>query len=129
MKGIIDNYSGKVMLNRSLVTLYEDIDEFSVVQSGGELLARGELHIRWGTPGRSGPWRCDRTNAVPASDRYFEIEFFARFGFRIVAEDPQAVPAGHGRRGTPTRNGATLLLDDAETMTNTLGNTMMVLDL
>lgn len=150
MKRIIDNYSGKVMVDRSLLTLYEDIDEFSVVESGGRLLACGALHIRRGDTGeiRAVAVRPDQRGrgvgstlvrrlveaAREAGLRHvflltFEIEFFARFGFRIVAEDRQTVSVGHGRLEPPARNGATLLLDEVEAPTNTLGNTMMVLDL
>ena len=47
MKALIDQYAGKVLLAKPLVTLYEDVQEFWVVEQDDEVLACGALHVLW----------------------------------------------------------------------------------
>ncbi|TWP50217.1 amino-acid N-acetyltransferase [Lentzea tibetensis] len=47
MKALIDQYAGKVLLSKPLVTLYEDVQEFWVAEQDGELFGCGALHVLW----------------------------------------------------------------------------------
>jgi amino-acid N-acetyltransferase len=49
MKSIIDIYagSGRKLLAKELVTLYEDVQDFAVAEADGEILGCGALHVLW----------------------------------------------------------------------------------
>jgi amino-acid N-acetyltransferase len=49
MKSIIDVYagSGRKLLAKELVTLYEDVQDFAVAERDGEILGCGALHVLW----------------------------------------------------------------------------------
>lgn len=111
MKALVDIYagSGRKLLAKELVTLYEDIQEFLVAESAGEIVGCGALHVLWADLGEV------RTVAVnPAMtghgighaivDRLldvarelalkrlfvltFETDFFARHGFTEIEGTP-----------------------------------------
>ncbi len=47
MKALVDIYSGKILLEKNLVTLYETVQEFWVAEVDGELIGCGALHVLW----------------------------------------------------------------------------------
>ena len=47
IKGLIDIYAGKILLEKSLVTLYESVQEFWVAELDGEVIGCGALHVLW----------------------------------------------------------------------------------
>ena len=47
VKGLIDIYAGKILLEKSLVTLYESVQEFWVAELDGEVIGCGALHVLW----------------------------------------------------------------------------------
>jgi amino-acid N-acetyltransferase len=49
MKALVDIYSGsgRKLLAKELVTLYEDVTDFRVAEDGGEIVACGAVHVLW----------------------------------------------------------------------------------
>lgn len=47
IKGLVDIYAGKILLEKSLVTLYEAVQEFWVAELDGEVIGCGALHVLW----------------------------------------------------------------------------------
>lgn len=47
IKHLVDTYAGKILLEKSLVTLYESVQEFWVAERDGEILGCGALHVLW----------------------------------------------------------------------------------
>ena len=49
MKSLVDTYagSGRKLLAKELVSLYEDVQEFRVAELDGEVVACGALHVIW----------------------------------------------------------------------------------
>lgn len=109
IKQLVDTYSGKILLEKNLVTLYEAVQEFWVAEHEGRVVGCGALHVLWADLGEV------RTVAVnPAMtghgighaivDRLlkvarelalkrlfvltFETEFFARHGFTEIEGTP-----------------------------------------
>jgi len=109
IKALVDFYSGRILLEKNLVTLYEGVQEFWVAEREGELIGCGALHVLWADLGEV------RTVAVnPAMtghgighaivDRLlevardlalkrlfvltFETDFFARHGFTEIEGTP-----------------------------------------
>jgi amino-acid N-acetyltransferase len=109
IKGLVDTYAGKILLEKNLVTLYEAVQEFWVAEHQGEVIGCGALHVLWADLGEV------RTVAVAPSmtgqgighaivNRLlevardlqlqrlfvltFETEFFARHGFTEIEGTP-----------------------------------------
>ena len=47
IKALVDVYSGKILLEKNLVTLYEAVQEFWVAELDDELIGCGALHVLW----------------------------------------------------------------------------------
>jgi amino-acid N-acetyltransferase len=47
IKSLVDNYAGKVLLAKEIVTLYEAVQEFLVAEIDGEVVGCGALHVLW----------------------------------------------------------------------------------
>ena len=49
IKSIVDVYagSGRKLLAKELVTLYEDVQDFQVAELDGEVVGCGALHVLW----------------------------------------------------------------------------------
>ncbi len=47
IKALVDIYSGRILLEKNLVTLYEAVQEFWVAELDGELIGCGALHVLW----------------------------------------------------------------------------------
>jgi N-acetylglutamate synthase-like GNAT family acetyltransferase len=47
IKSLVDNYAGKVLLAKEIITLYEAMPEFLVAEVDGEVVGCGALHVMW----------------------------------------------------------------------------------
>ena len=152
MKAIVDSYagSGRSLLAKDLVTLYEDVQEFRVaVDEHDEVVGCGALHVLWSDLGEL------RTLAVAGTQRghgygalildelvrvaralglgrlfalTFQVNFFARHGFLEIEGtpvDPDTYAAM--RRSYDAGVAEFLALEYAKP--NTLGNSRMLLQL
>ena len=109
IKQLVDTYSGKILLEKNLVTLYEAVQEFWVAEVAGKVVGCGALHVLWSDLGEI------RTVAVDPAvtgrgvghaivDRLlevarelqlqrlfvltFETEFFGKHGFTEIEGTP-----------------------------------------
>ncbi|CAM05066.1 N-acetylglutamate synthase [Saccharopolyspora erythraea NRRL 2338] len=149
IKTLVDHYAGKVVLGKELVTLYEDVQEFRVAETGGRIVGCGALHVLWEDLAEI------RTVAVdPLSHGMgighalvdhlidcarelglarlfvltFETGFFGRHGFLPIRDTPVPPEVYEEIRRSPDE-GVAQFLDLAHVKPNTLGNTRMLLRL
>ncbi|WP_223199036.1 amino-acid N-acetyltransferase [Solihabitans fulvus] len=149
MKAIVDQYAGKVLLTKQLVTLYEDVQEFWVAEAGGELLGCGALHVLWEdlaeirtiavvpqAIGR-GIGHAIVSQLVTVAKELglarifvltFETDFFARHGFVEIDGTPVS-PEVYDEIRRSADEGVAEFLDLSYVKPNTLGNTRMLLNL
>ncbi|WP_027944191.1 amino-acid N-acetyltransferase [Amycolatopsis taiwanensis] len=149
IKALVDADAGRVLLEKELVTLYEDVQEFWVADSRGEILGCGALHVLWEDLAEI------RTVAVDKAARgqgighalvgalvelavelglrrvfvlTFETHFFAAHGFREIdgTPVPQSVYEQMRHSIDP---GVAEFLELPYAKPNTLGNTRMLLEL
>ncbi|MDV3125132.1 amino-acid N-acetyltransferase [Mycobacterium sp. 21AC1] len=149
IKRLVDIYAGRILLEKNLVTLYEAVQEFWVVELDGELVGCGALHVLWADLGEV------RTVAVHPKVRgsgvghvlveqlldvardlrlerifvlTFEIDFFSRHGFDEIDGTPVTAEVFEEMcRSYDT--GVAEFLDLSFVKPNTLGNTRMLLTL
>jgi amino-acid N-acetyltransferase len=149
IKTLVDSDAGRVLLEKELVTLYEDVQEFWVAESGGEVLGCAALHVLWEDLAEI------RTVAVDKRARgkgighalvgrlvelaielglqrifvlTFETHFFARHGFVEIDGTPVSQEVYEEmRRSLDT--GVAEFLDLPYAKPNTLGNSRMLLQL
>lgn len=149
IKTLVDLDAGRVLLEKNLITLYEDVQEFWVAELDGRVVGCGALHVMWEDLAEI------RTVVVDRSARgrgighalvkrlidlaaelglarlfvlTFETGFFARHGFTEITGTP--VPREvyeEMRRSADT--GVAEFLDLPFAKPNTLGNTRMLLHL
>ena len=149
MKALIDNYAGRVLLAKELVTLYESVQEFWIAELDGVVVGCGALHVLWEDLAEV------RTVAVAPSVRgkgvghalvdqlikqarnlglarvfvlTFETDFFGRHGFVAI----EGTPVSHEVYDEMRRSidpGVAEFLDLPYVKPNTLGNTRMLLEL
>lgn len=153
IKGLVDHYAGRILLEKDLVTLYEAVQEFWVAvrhdTDAETVVGCGALHVLWADLGEV------RTVAVDPSVLgagvghalvsqlldgaralglrrvfvlTFETAFFARHGFAEIEGMPvDATVYEEMRRSYDT--GVAEFLDLSYVKPNTLGNTRMLLSL
>lgn len=151
IRRLVDTYAGAGprLLEKATVTLYEDIQEFWVADLGGEIVGCGALHVLWEDLAEI------RTVAVDPACRglgighrivsslirtagdlglrrvfclTFEINFFARHGFREIQGTPVS-PEVYAELLASYDEGVAEFLDLEHVKPNTLGNTRMLLHL
>ena len=149
IKGLVDVYAGRVLLAKDLITLYEDVQEFWVVEVDGRVAGCGALHVLWLDLAEI------RTVAVdPALSRRgighalvdalldtarelgirrvfvltFERAFFGGHGFVEIDGTPVAAEVYEEMRRSYDA-GVAEFLDLAYVRPNTLGNARMLLEL
>jgi len=147
IKALVDVYSGRILLEKNLVTLYEGVQEFWVAEHAGELIGCGALHVLWADLGEV------RTVAVDPSvtgrgighaivDQLlrvareldlqrlfvltFETEFFGRHGFTEIEGTP-VTPEVFEEMRRSYDIGVAEFLDLSYVKPNTLGNSRMLL--
>ncbi len=149
IRALVDQYAGRVLLEKETVTLYEDVQEFWVAVDGDQILGCGSLHILWQDLGEI------RTVAVDLSQKRrgigglivqhliqhgreigidrifvltFETTFFGRHGFREIEGTPVTPEVYEEMRRSYDR-GIAEFLDLEYVKPNTFGNARMLLDL
>jgi amino-acid N-acetyltransferase len=148
IKAIVDVYagSGRKLLAKELVTLYEDVQDFRVAEVDGEVVGCGALHVLWADLGEI------RTLAVHPDRRgerigaavldslidtarelglarlfalTFHTDFFARHGFREIDGAPVEADTYDALRRSYDQ-GVAEFLGLEYVKPNTLGNTRML---
>lgn len=149
MKSLIDQYAGRVLLEKELVTLYESVQEFWVAELDGVVVGCGAVHVLWEDLAEV------RTVAVDPALRgrgighalvdqlvkqarnlglarvfvlTFETRFFARFGFVAIDGTP-VTPEVYDEMRRSADEGVAEFLDLPYVKPNTLGNARMLLEL
>ncbi len=149
IKALVDIYSGRILLEKNLVTLYEGVQEFWVAERAGELIGCGALHVLWADLAEV------RTVAVHPSvkgqgvgrlivDRLldvarelhlrrifvltFETEFFSGLGFTEIEGTPVTAEV-YEEMCRSYDTGVAEFLDLSYVKPNILGNTRMLLTL
>jgi amino-acid N-acetyltransferase len=149
IKDLVDQYAGRVLLAKEIVTLYESVQEFLVGELSGTVVGCGALHVLWEDLGEI------RTVAVHPSavgrgvghaivaaliERArdlglkrlfvltFEDRFFARHGFAEIDGTP-VPPDVFTAMLRSYDAGVAEFLDLAHVKPNTLGNVRMLLHL
>jgi len=144
---IIDQYAlQRRLLSKDTVKLYEDVQEFFVAESDGEVIGCGALHVLWEDLGEV------RTVAVNQEYRRkrvgnqileaitnraislglkrlfcltFETEFFAQHGFKVIEGTPVEADV-YQQLLRAYDEGIAEFLDLESVKPNTLGNTRML---
>jgi amino-acid N-acetyltransferase len=149
IKTLVDCYAGVVLLDKQLVTLYEDVQEFWVAERDGTVLGCGALHVLWEDlaeirtlavhPNAMGQ---GVGNALAARliehgrtlglrrvfVLTFEEGFFSQHGFRAIKGTPVTTEVYEEMRRSHDE-GVAEFLDLPYVKPNTLGNTRMLLEL
>ncbi len=147
IKRLVDTYSGKILLEKNLVTLYEAVQEFWVAELDGEVVGCGALHVMWSDLGEV------RTVAVDPKVKgrgighalvarllevarelqlkrlfvlTFETDFFGAHGFAEIAGTPVTAEV-YEEMCRSYDIGVAEFLDLSYVKPNILGNTRMLL--
>lgn len=149
MKTLIDRYSGRILLEKNLVNLYESVQEFWVAEVEGGLVGCGALHVLWADLGEVrtvavhpdatgrgvGKLIVDQLIAVAEELELrrlfvltFEVEFFGRHGFVEIDGTPVTAEV-YAEMCRSYDTGIAEFLDLSYVKPNTLGNTRMLLTL
>jgi amino-acid N-acetyltransferase len=149
IKALVDIYSGRILLEKNLVTLYEGIQEFWVSERAGELIGCGALHVLWADLGEVrtvavhptvkgqgvGHLIVDRLLDVARQlhlDRIFvltfEVDFFTRHGFTEIEGTPVTAEV-YEEMCRSYDTGVAEFLDLSYVKPNILGNSRMLLTL
>ncbi|CAM3627903.1 amino-acid N-acetyltransferase [Smaragdicoccus niigatensis] len=149
IKALVDIYAPRILLEKNLVTLYEDVQEFWVAEVDGRVVGCGALHVLWADLGEL------RTIAAHPDVRRlkvghrivaqlievareiglrrlfvltFEVGFFASHGFVEIEGTPVSADV-YAEIRRSYDEGVAEFLDLSAHKPNTLGNTRMLLTL
>jgi amino-acid N-acetyltransferase len=150
IRALVDVYAPKgILLDKPMVTLYEDVQEFDVAELDGEIVGCGALHVLWADLAEV------RTVAVDPAYRKqgighgllesllqrardldvhrvfcltFEVDFFAEHGFRPFTAT-ELEPGVYEELLRSYDEGVAEFLALERVKPNILGNTRMLLDL
>jgi len=147
IRGLIDMYTlGGRLLSKETVTLYEDVQEFSVAVEGDVVVGCGALHVLWedlaevrtvavlerlkgrGVGHRILETIIERARVVGVERIFcltFETQFFGRHGFEEIHGTP-VDPAVYSELLRSYDTGVAEFLDLESVKPNTLGNTRML---
>jgi amino-acid N-acetyltransferase len=151
IKAIVDIYagSGRRLLAKELVTLYEDVQDFQVAELDGVVVGCGALHVLWSDLGEirtlavhpdhraSGVGRQLLDSLIATARELglarlfaltFHVDFFARAGFVEIDGAPVDQDAYDALRRSYDP-GVAEFLNLEYVKPNTLGNTRMLLHL
>jgi amino-acid N-acetyltransferase len=149
IKHLVDQYAGRVLLAKEIVTLYESVQEFHVAELDGEVVGCGALHVLWEDLGEIRtvavhPRVLGRGVGHEIVDRLieaarelglrrlfvltFEKQFFSRHGFAEIDGTPVS-PDVFAAMLRSYDTGVAEFLDLAHVKPNTLGNVRMLLHL
>ncbi|MBA0126150.1 amino-acid N-acetyltransferase [Haloechinothrix sp. YIM 98757] len=148
IKALVDSYSGRVLLEKELVTLYEDVQEFWIAELDGAVVGCGALHVLWEDLAEIRSVAVDRSlrrhgvgdlivsRLLELATELglprifvltFETEFFARHGFVPIDGTPVSAEVYEEMRRSRDP-GVAEFLDLPFAKPNTLGNTRMLLE-
>ncbi|GAB91963.1 amino-acid N-acetyltransferase [Gordonia rhizosphera] len=149
IKELIDQYAGRILLEKNLVTLYEAVQEFWVADIDGVVVGCGALHVLWADLGEVRTVAVDHAHGgrgighrlvgrlmdvareLQLSRVFvltFETAFFARHGFAEIEGTPVTREVFEEMcRSYDT--GVAEFLDLSYVKPNTLGNTRMLASL
>jgi amino-acid N-acetyltransferase len=141
----------RVLLQKEAVAYYEAIQEFVVAEApDGSVAGFGALHVIWEdiaevrTLATSAAWKglgvghrlleelLRRARAVGVARVFcltFEVEFFTRHGFEVMADQSAVDPEVYSELLRSHDEGVAEFLDLARVKPNTLGNTRMIIRL
>ena len=151
IRRLVDVYASKrILLDKATVTLYEDVQEFLVAETGGAgLVGCGALHVMWEDlaevrtlavdPAARGTGvghvlldhLLDRARDLGVQRVFcltFEVEFFTAHGFHAIEGDPVS-PAVYDELVRSYDEGVAEFLGLEHVKPNILGNTRMLIDL
>jgi amino-acid N-acetyltransferase len=149
IKALVDQYAGRVLLAKDLITLYEDVQEFWVVERDNRVVGCGALHVLWQDLAEIRTVAVDpelagqgvghalvtallRTARELGVGRVFvltfEKAFFGRHGFVEIDGTPVS-PEVYAQMRRSYDAGVAEFLDLAYVRPNTLGNVRMLLEL
>lgn len=145
---LVDSYAGDGprLLKKSLVTLFEDVQEFVVAERAGEVVGCGALHVLWedlaevrtvavapsamrgGVGSRILEMLLDRARGIGVRRVFcltFATEFFGRHGF-IEIDGTPVEPAVYAELLASYDEGVAEFLGLERVKPNTLGNVRML---
>lgn len=146
IKELIDQYAGKILLEKNLVTLYESVQEFWVAEMDGAVVGCGALHVMWSDLGEVRTVAVDTAHAGHGIGHKivgrlmdvarelelervfvltFETSFFSRHGFVEIDGTPVS-RAVFEEMCRSYDTGVAEFLDLSFVKPNTLGNTRML---
>lgn len=146
IKALIDHYAGEILLEKTMVNLYESLTEFWVAEIDSTVVGCGALHVLWEDLAELRTLATDpafrgrgigRTVSAALIDEArrlgvarlfvltFEVMFFAALGFRRIGELDLDQAALAELRSSYDR-GVAEFLDLPYVKPNTLGNTRML---
>ena len=151
IKAIVDRYagSGRKMLAKELVTLYEDVQDFLVAEVDGQVVGCGALHVLWADLGEIRTLAVDPEHGHRRIGRQlldalvevardlglarlfaltFHTDFFGRAGF-VEIEGTPVDPDTYDALRRSYDPGVAEFLGLEYVKPNTLGNARMLLDL
>ncbi|WP_206615233.1 amino-acid N-acetyltransferase [Rhodococcus spongiicola] len=149
IKRLIDIYAGRILLEKNLVTLYESVQEFWVVELADTVVGCGAMHVLWSDLGEVRTIAVDpRVKGRGAGHLIvaklievareldlerlfvltFEVEFFAKHGFAEIDGTPVTAEV-YAEMCRSYDTGVAEFLDLSYVKPNTLGNTRMLLTL
>ncbi|MCE0766521.1 amino-acid N-acetyltransferase [Pseudonocardia kujensis] len=149
IKSLVDNYAGKVLLAKEIVTLYEAVQEFLVAEIDGEVVGCGALHVLWEDLGEirtvavhpkvlgRGAGHALVSALIDGARELglkrlfvltFERHFFGRHGFAEIDGTPVSQEVFNAMLRSYDA-GVAEFLDLAHVKPNTLGNVRMLLTL
>jgi amino-acid N-acetyltransferase len=151
IKSIVDIYagSGRKLLAKELVTLYEDVQDFLVAELDGQVVGCGALHVLWSDLGevrtlavhpdhlqsRIGRQLLDALIATARElglARLFALTFHTHFFARAGFVEIEGTPVDHDTYDALRRSydpGVAEFLNLEYVKPNTLGNSRMLLNL
>jgi amino-acid N-acetyltransferase len=148
MKALVDEYagSGRRLLAKELVTLYEDVQDFLVAEQDGAVVACGALHVLWADLGEVRTLAVDPTRTGQGIGALvlqrlidvarelglsrlfaltFHVDFFTRHGFTEIEGTP-VDPDTYDALRRSYDPGVAEFLGLEYVKPNTLGNTRML---
>jgi amino-acid N-acetyltransferase len=149
IKALVDRYAGRVRLAKELITLYETVQEFWVVELDGQVVGCGALHVLWADLAEIRTVAVDPTHGGAGIGHTlvetllrtarelgirrvfvltFEKNFFSRHGFAEIDGTPVA-PEVYEQMRRSYDAGVAEFLDLAYVRPNTLGNVRMLVEL
>ena len=149
IKSLVDEYAGRVLLAKEIITLYEAVPEFLVAEVDDEVVGCGALHVLWSDLGEirtvavhprvvgRGAGHAlvdaliDNARALGLERLFvltFEKQFFGRHGFVEIDGTP-VEPDVFAAMLRSYDAGVAEFLDLAHVKPNTLGNARMLLRL